>query len=1347
MGKAPDPVIRAASTGWEGLLKAATVRLQPPSGEVGTGFVVARGLVVTCAHVVAEREDLLPARVRGRVVALGRELRLEPVRDSYVRDRESGLDLVLLRITDRPRTSDADLPPVLASGVVEIGDDLWTYGHPVGGFHAGQSTNLRYQGTDLRSEEPDAPWLPRAEGLVGAGCSGSAVINVRTGAVCGMVSTSDLSGSVHLVPVEQILARCPAGTERAALGGEWPRALTESQLEAAGWRYLTPRLREYLTTAADSADAEHPYPAIEGKAPSSLSIVYVRRYADEASRDEEPEAGADGADQQSADGERKGEAQGHDGTGEPSGERRPRQQDGERILAEALFELDEDVLLVGAPGAGKSSLLRHAVAELADRWGEEGSRPGVIPVRMDAKEFKGDVQPLAAIAAAADGVTAPSAAGWPPHWFDGPPLPAVRWLILVDGLDEAGGPEARATVLRKIGEVRAGSVGDDYRFLVTTRPLPSEEGDPADLRRFDLLPLDSAQLPEFAQRWFTALELDDPCAVKDRFMDRLSASGMAEPARTPLMASMLCQLFAMDQRKPLPRGRSAVYRAFVDAILDDRRWVRSRTMHPRIEEEAESRCGPHGVTALKAVRAGLPDDIERLALERYEGDKRPAVDLLTAWHATPCPAEADPGRGRWAGLLAYALPEFLRDSGLLVQRRQDFVFIHQTFAEFLTAKRIAHSAERSQAEFRRLFGHGPRWPAWAVWLTRTAEPAGDSIARFLIDAWGHKRQRGLQQALCRLATGPDGAKLIATLVADGAEVDAAAQRSATAVLHGKAQLGDHEAAVALARMGDARGVGILTTMADQSRHVSGQQLNAAMALADLGDGHGPRVLRALAEDPAHPDTVRAAEELIRRDDPCGARALLAHATRPGTPSRVWSSAAQALVALRLPEGIAALRARMADTGEPAATRIAVARVLTDVCAPQVAETMAELIRDDLPLDVRGRALALLRTLAHFTPRATALLTVVAAEPGLPAELRIEAAGYLPNRTEQERVLLAAAENPATSTELRLKALSRVPGTTPLRAVRILLPVIADPTVPVRTRFDAVQRLPPSPSPREESQRALASLLADPSLPSDQCASLVRYLAFWWTEQHRTLREERKPSTWWCDTVCALVLDGTTLDAERRELIEELTQARAWSTLTALASSATLPGALRRLAARAAKQTHPADDVPDPRLKLAWDATVKPLHRLAALFEVLWELAVPLALDLALHLRDLAHAVTEGIERLLYWLLQLVFVALLAVLPVSVAVTANAFSAVCAADHPPEDWKLRVYLLTTALLVSTVYIGATSVADTGRTGREILLLSLPVAAVLGFMRAPEPPVLNEMGSYLAAVIPWNGELRA
>ncbi|QCX74447.1 hypothetical protein C9F11_03720 [Streptomyces sp. YIM 121038] len=125
-----------------------------------------------------------------------------------------------------------------------------------------------------------------------------------------------------------------------------------------------------------------------------------------------------------------------------------------------------------------------------------------------------------------------------------------------------------------------------------------------------------------------------------------------------------------------------------------------------------------------------------------------------------------------------------------------------------------------------------------------------------------------------------------------------------------------------------------------------------------------------------------------------------------------NSAAYRSAHLRHPEGIAALQARMADTGETAVPRIVLARVLTDVCAPHVAEAMTELVRDDLPLDVRSKALAVLTSLARTTPRATALLAVAAAEPGLPAELRIEAAGGLPNRAEQEQALLAAAEAPA-----------------------------------------------------------------------------------------------------------------------------------------------------------------------------------------------------------------------------------------------------------------------------------------------------------------------------------------------
>jgi hypothetical protein len=43
---------------------------------------------------------------------------------------------------------------------------------------------------------------------------------------------------------------------------------------------------------------------------------------------------------------------------------------------------------------------------------------------------------------------------------------------------------------------------------------------------------------------------------------------------------------------------------------------------------------------------------------------------------------------------------------------------------------------------------------------------------------------------------------------------------------------------------------------------------------------------------------------------------------------------------------------------------------------------------------------------------------------------------------------------------------------------------------------------------------------------------------------------------------------------------------------------------------------------------------------------------------------------------------------------------------------------------------------------GRKGRRTALYSVLAGAGIGLLRLPEPRVLNEMGAYLAAGIPWD-----
>jgi hypothetical protein len=200
--------------------------------------------------------------------------------------------------------------------------------------------------------------------------------------------------------------------------------------------------------------------------------------------------------------------------------------------------------------------------------------------------------------------------------------------------------------------------------------------------------------------------------------------------------------------------------------------------------------------------------------------------------------------------------------------------------------------------------------------------------------------------------------------------------------------------------------------------------------------------------------------------------------------------------------------------------------------------------------------------------------------------------------------------------------------------------------------------------------------------------------------------------------------------------------------------ASLSGRLRLLAARrAAAITARQGTRGDVRLALARSLSLHPRHRLLAFGEVAWDVSVRIAVrsaDLtrvvADGLTEFARVVVDAVRTAVDWvltaLLRLPFIALLAVLPFAVAVAANAFGTACMAPDPPEDWKLRVYFGVTALLATTLYLGASRACGMGREGRKVILYGLLAGAGVGLLRLPEPAILNDMGTYLASVIPWD-----
>ncbi|MGW0934430.1 trypsin-like peptidase domain-containing protein [Streptomyces sp. NPDC002666] len=811
---------------WRELLEAATVALDLPGNHGGgTGFVLAPGTVVTCAHVVQGASG-----VRGRVVATGQELTLT-LSDEDVHHASSGLDLAFLRY-------DADTAApgrVLASPHTSPGDSVSAYGHPRGDFRAGQWAVLEYLG-DSRPGLDDPIALPRVYGTpVGEGFSGSPVVSHRTGAVCGMLVRSNKAGSAHMVPLSEILARCPLPPPPAA----WLDTLTDGQLRVGGFRHPGPDLRDYLTAARNGAD-EHPYAALltdVGDIP--LSSVYVRQ---DASRSTEEDRG-----------------------------QRP---DTNRIGAEDVLSSDRHVLFTGSAGSGKSSLLRRLTFNAASAWlNDPAQAPPYLPVRITAGQLLG--RPLPQALAEAAGRDLPGLRRSPQaELFESAPMPSVDWLVCVDGLDEVLDPDDRARVIRTI----QGWENEPFlRFVVATRALVASDMDRLRmLRRYALLGFGDPEIAEVAQAWFTALNLPDAQRRAQELTADLRQGRLDEAARNPLYLTMICVVAAVAE---LPRNPAELYRQFV-------RILREKGQQRLARADSQVR----GITAdlLNRVHDVLPP----VAAARQAGDARPlleqAAELLALQTSGTAPSTALVSRAlTFTGLVArrggelhfphHTIQEYLAGCAIADRLTPKDPEALSTVREAIAAEQphiVLFIASRwneqghSLGEFLRTVVNGGGWRDLLLCATILSdglvidEELTRRFTRAVIKLHGYAVSVGDidgQTVLARLYTTLDTPGL-ATVIRDRTVPH---RPRADALTHYVRRGGEHAAALA-------------TALADEPDFPVSLRIEAAALLYDLGDSDAARVrLTATARDRDCPSETRmqAATVLLAADPPVGAKVL------------------------------------------------------------------------------------------------------------------------------------------------------------------------------------------------------------------------------------------------------------------------------------------------------------------------------------------------------------------------------------------------------------------------------------------------------------------------------------------
>lgn len=218
------------------LLRRCTVRLHiPRDGSQGTGFWVAPGLVLTCAHVVETAQaQSAPVEitgdgrtVSGRIVAF------------FAKPYP---DLALLRCDELQNH-----PCVYVHADIALQDRLYSYGY-TDLYSNGDSATFEYEGpTDTGS----GALLKLKEGQSRPGLSGAPLLNLRTGGVCGIVKSSrdvetDLGGRavpITCVPPERDLAALQQSYHQK--NGDWLDCLNDRQRPFIPWQ-AAPSINPFL---------------------------------------------------------------------------------------------------------------------------------------------------------------------------------------------------------------------------------------------------------------------------------------------------------------------------------------------------------------------------------------------------------------------------------------------------------------------------------------------------------------------------------------------------------------------------------------------------------------------------------------------------------------------------------------------------------------------------------------------------------------------------------------------------------------------------------------------------------------------------------------------------------------------------------------------------------------------------------------------------------------------------------------------------------------------------------------------------------------------------------------------